>query len=409
MKYVILGASAAGINAAREIRKLHKKGEITLVSKDEFLYSRCILHHYLAGKRELSRLNFAEKNFEQVYNIHWIKGKACKAVIPEVKKIILDDGEELSYDKLLIATGAKTSFPVIENLEKAKNVVGFRNVEDVDCLKEAVKIRKKIMVLGAGLAGVDCVSGLLEAGATPILVERESWMLISHLDERAANTYQEAFSERGVKQYYEVGITKVILDENNNITAAELSDGTIVECDFLVIATGTKANVDFLEGSGIEVNQFGLLYDDMGLTSEEDVYGAGDVSGLNPIWPVAVKEGIVAASNMVGIEAEMMDFFASKATMNFLGIPSMSLGMVNPPGHHYDIEIEEGPGNYKKIIHRDGRIEGALLQGDLSYCGILQQLISLRIDISKVKKPIFDIDYSDFFRMDRNFEFYYED
>ena len=188
MKYVILGASAAGINAAREIRKLHKKGEITLVSKDEFIYSRCILHHYLAGKRKLSRLNFAEKNFEQVYNIHWIKGKACKAVIPEVKKIILDDGEELSYDKLLIATGAKTSFPVIENLEKAKNVVGFRNVEDVDCLKEAVKIRKKIMVLGAGLAGVDCVSGLLEAGATPILVERESWMLISHLDERAANT-----------------------------------------------------------------------------------------------------------------------------------------------------------------------------------------------------------------------------
>ena len=201
----------------------------------------------------------------------------------------------------------------------------------------------------------------------------------------------------------------MILDENNNITAAELSDGTIVECDFLVVATGTKANVDFLEGSGIEVNQFGLLYDDMGLTSEEDVYGAGDVSGLNPIWPVAVKEGIVAASNMVGIEAEMVDFFASKATMNFLGIPSMSLGMVNPPGHHYDIEIEGGPGSYKKIIHRDGRIEGALLQGDLSYCGILQQLISLRIDISKVKKPIFDIDYSDFFNVDKNFEFYFED
>ena len=65
--------------------------------------------------------------------------------------------------------------------------------------------------------------------------------------------------------------------------------------------------------------------------------------------------------------------------------------------------------SYKKIIHQSGKIVGAILQGDLAYAGILQQLIARKIDITKVKKPIFDVDYSDFFHVKDNFEFYYED
>ena len=105
----------------------------------------------------------------------------------------------------------------------------------------------------------------------------------------------------------------------------------------------------------------------------------------------------------------MTDFFASKATMNFLGIPSMSLGDVNIEDPDAETEIMETKESYKKIIHKRGRIIGAVLQGDLAYGGILQQLIARKIDISKVKKPVFDIDYSDFFHMKDNFEFYYDE
>lgn len=105
----------------------------------------------------------------------------------------------------------------------------------------------------------------------------------------------------------------------------------------------------------------------------------------------------------------MTDFFASKSTMSFLGIHSMSLGDVNPADDSYTIEIKETNDYYKKIVHKDGKITGALLQGDLAYGGVLQQLIARQIDITKVKKPIFDIDYSDFFRMKDNFEFFYEE
>lgn len=124
---------------------------------------------------------------------------------------------------------------------------------------------------------------------------------------------------------------------------------------------------------------------------------------------MAVKEGVIAGSNMAGVNKEMTDFFTSKSTMNFFGIPTMSLGINEPIDYSYLIEVEDdNKGNYKKIIHKDGKIHGAILQGDLSYAGVLTQLIKENIDISQVKKPIFKIDYSDFFNITDNFEFSYE-
>jgi len=177
----------------------------------------------------------------------------------------------------------------------------------------------------------------------------------------------------------------------------------------LIVTAGVRANIGFLNDSTIEVDKKGLVIDRSGRTNDSDVYGAGDVTGRGPIWPVAVKEGVIAGSNMVGVHREMTDFFTSKSTMNFFGIPTMSLGINEPLDSSYSVEIEEdNRGNYKKVIHKDGKIYGATLQGDLSYAGVLTQLIKENIDISKVKKPIFKIDYSDFFNITDNFEFSYE-
>lgn len=409
MKYVVIGSSAAGISGIRELRKLDKDSEIVLISKDKSIYSRCILHHYLGGKRTMEELNFAEPDFEALYQVQWIKGLACTGVDPAQKKVTLEDGSNVSYDKLLIATGSHTFIPPIRNLPGAKNVIGFRNVEDIEALKEAAKTCKNFVVIGSGLVGLDCTSGLLELGVNVTLVEMAGWLLTRQLDQRAARTYQEAFAAKGVKQYYGVGITEAVLNDNGEITALVLADGTQIPCDYVVVTAGVRSNVEFLEGSGIETSRFGLVYDETGKTSDENIYGAGDVSGLRPIWPVAVKEGIIAASNMAGVPRKMTDFFASKSTMNFLGIPSMSLGNVNPEDDSYSVEIRETKTSYKKIVHKNGKITGAILQGDLAYGGILQQLIAHKIDITKVKKPIFDVDYSDFFHIKDNFEFYYEE
>lgn len=409
MKYVVIGSSAAGINGIRELRRLDKTARIVLISKDQEIYSRCILHHYLGGERTIPELNFAESDFADVYQVEWIKGVACTGVNTAEKKVLLEDGQEVSYDKLLIATGSHTFIPPVKNLREAKNVRGFRNLDDIELLKEAAKTHQKFLIMGAGLVGLDCTSGLLKLGVDVTMVEMANWLLCKQLDERSAKTYQEAFAAKGVKQYYGVGISEAVLDATGNITSVLLADGTEIDCDFVVVTAGVRANVEFLEGSGIETSRFGLIFDETGKTSDQDVYGAGDVSGLSPIWPAAVKEGIIAASNMAGVPRKMTDFFASKSTMNFLGIPSMSLGNVNPQDESYSVEVRETKDSYKKIVHQNGKITGAILQGDLAYGGILQQLIARKIDVTKVKKPIFDVDYSDFFHIKDNFEFYFKD
>ncbi|MBQ8586086.1 MAG: NAD(P)/FAD-dependent oxidoreductase [Butyricicoccus sp.] len=409
MRYVVIGASAAGINGIKELRRLDPESEIILISKDHDIYSRCILHHYLGGKRTLAELNFTEHDFESLYNVQWIKGQACTGVDPQAKTVSLEDGSAVSYDKLLIATGSHTFIPPIKNLKGAKNVIGFRNIEDIEALKAAAATRKNFLVIGGGLVGLDCTSGLLELGVNVTLVEMAGWLLCRQLDPKAAKTYQDAFAAKGVQQYFGIGISEAVVNEDGEVTAMVLADGTEIPCDYVVVTAGVRSNVEFLEGSGIETGRTGMVFDETGKTSDDNIYGAGDVSGLSPIWPAAVKEGIIAASNMAGVPQGMTDFFASKSTMNFLGIPSMSLGNVNPEDDSYSVEIRETKNSYKKIVHKNGKITGAILQGDLAYGGILQQLIARRIDVTKVKKPIFDVDYSDFFNIKDNFEFYYDE
>ena len=411
MKYVVIGASAAGINAARQLRERDEDAEITLISKDNYVYSRCILHYYMEGLRDLKRLEFMEDNFWKAFNIKWVRGVAATGLNVEEKKVILEDNREVEYDKLLIATGSHTFFPPIPHLKTARNSIGFRNLDDCEFIMEQAKREdcKHIVIMGAGLVGIDVITGLLEYGKDLSLVEMQDRMLSIQLDKRAASTYEKAFDKHGVKQYYGKGVKELFVDENNFIKEIQLTTGEFIPCDLLVCCAGVRANVEFLKDTSVECDKFGLVIDAKGRTNIKDIYGAGDVTGRGPIWSVATKEGLIAAENMAGLNAEIKDFFTSKSTMNFLGIPTMSLGINTPPDDTYEVVSEEDDaGNYKKVIHKDGKIHGAILQGNISYGGVLTQLIAREIDVSKLKKPLFDLDYSDFFNQDEKYRYYYE-
>lgn len=407
MKYVVIGASAAGISGIRELRKLDSQSEITLISKDKNIYSRCILHHYMEGKRNLNQLSFVEDDFITKNNINWKKGLEVVNIDTKEQKIFLSNEENIYFDKLLIASGSTSFFPNITNID-ANNILGFHNFDDCVKVLEIAKNIKNIVIMGGGLIGIDVATGLLNTKKNISIVEMKNHILPIQLDKKSSQPYEKAFQEYGINQYYNTGIKEIIKDSNNNIKSVILSNGNELLCELLVVTAGVRANISFLENTDIKTDKFGLIIDEFGKTNIENIFGAGDVTGRNPIWPSAVKEGIIAANNMVGIKRKMTDFFASKSTMNFLNIPTMSIGINEIDNNEYITEIQEdNKGNYKKIIHKDGKIYGAILQGDLSYSGILTQLISNKIDVSKVKKPIFNIDYSDFFHIEDNFEFTY--
>lgn len=408
MRYVVIGASAAGISGAKTLRELDKDAEIVLVSKDENVYSRCILHHYISNHRDVDALNFTSKNFFEENNITWMKGLEVKEVNDKEQTLKLSNGETLSYDKLLVCSGASAFIPPVPGLREANNVVGLRNLDDAVLIKEQAKKVKNVVVLGAGLVGIDAVSGLLGQGLNISLVEMSNKILPLQLDKHASDVYEKKFIEEGVSLKLDVKAEKLLLDENNNPKALLLNTGEEVPCELVVVATGVRSNIAFMENSNIECDRFGLIIDAKGKTNIENIYGAGDVTGRNPIWPTAVKEGIIAAHNMLGKEMIMTDFFGSKNTMNFVGVATMSLGMVEPEDETYIVETQVEGDNYKKIIHKEGKIYGAIIQGDLSYAGVLTQLIKENIDVSKVTKSLFDIDYADFFNIKKNFEFSYK-
>lgn len=408
MRYVVIGASAAGISGAKTLRELDKDAEIVLISKDENVYSRCILHHYISSHREVDALNFTSKKFFEENNITWMKGLEVISLNDKEQVLELSNGETLRYDKLLICSGASAFIPPVPGLREANNVVGLRNLDDAVLIKEQAKKIKNVVVLGAGLVGIDAVSGLLGQGLNISLVEMSNKILPLQLDKHASDVYEKKFIEEGVSLKLGVKAEKLLLDENNNPTALLLNTGEEVPCELVIVATGVRSNVSFMENSNVECDKFGLIIDAKGKTNIENIYGAGDVTGRNPIWPTAVKEGIIAANNMLGKESVMTDFFGSKNTMNFVKVATMSLGMVEPADETYIVETQVEGDNYKKIIHKEGKIYGAIIQGDLSYAGVLTQLIKENIDVSKVTKSLFDIDYADFFNIEKNFEFSYK-
>lgn len=407
MRYIVVGASAAGISGAKTLRELDKDAEIILVSKDENVYSRCILHHYISGHRDIEALDFTDRDFFEKYNIEWKKGLEVKSIDDREHVIGLSNGESLKYDKILLATGASAFIPPVENLREAKNVVGLRNLEDAIKIKEEAEKVKNVVVLGAGLVGIDAIAGLVGKNLNVTLVEMGDRVLPIQLDKYASSKYEKRFEDAGVKLKLGVRAEKVLIDQNKNPKALLINTGEEIPCELIIVATGVRSNVAFLKDSYIETDRFGLIINEKGETNARDVYGAGDITGRNPIWPTAVKEGIIAANNMVGNEIFMEDFFGSKNTMNFLGLTTMSLGVVNVPDDSYTEEIDISGENYKKIIHKDGKIYGAIIQGDLSYAGVLTQLIKEKIHVSKVKKTLFEIDYADFFNIKENLEYTY--
>lgn len=192
MRYVVLGASAAGINGVRQLRKQCPEAEIILVSKDGSIYSRCILHHYLGNMRTKEELCFAEDDFEDRYKTDWRKGVTCTGLDDKEKQVFLSDGTSIAYDRLLIATGSHTLLPDVKGLVGTKGVYGFHNLDEVEAIKKGAVKAEHIVVMGGGLTGLDAAVGFLRLGKKVGLVEMEGHLLAKQLDARSSGTYEKA-------------------------------------------------------------------------------------------------------------------------------------------------------------------------------------------------------------------------
>ena len=397
MKHVIIGAGVAGTEAAKTIRGLDENAGILLISADTQIHSRCMLHKFIGGERDEKSLNFTEDDFFEKYRVDWEKGVRGVEVCPGEKEIHLDTGEKVGYDRLLIANGADSCIPPVGDLRKASNVYGLRNLSDAqDIVKEAEEA-ENVLIIGSGLVGLDAAYGLLERGRRVTIVEMAPQILPVQLDAHGAQSYQELFEKAGVRFLLGRRASEAQCGEDGRIHEVVLDNGEKAACDMIVVAAGVRASTGYLEGSGIMCER-GVCVDSYLQTNQPDIYAAGDITGLSGIWPNAADQGRVAGKNMCGLKTEYADRFAIKNTINFFGLLSLCVGRICEEEGD-EIQVREDKEHYKRVILRDGKVEGILLQGDISHAGTWQYLIKNHIDIRGTGKDIFKINYADFYQV----------
>lgn len=423
MKHVIIGGGAAGIKAAEQIRSLEKDSKITIIMEDMNIHSRCMLHKYLSGERSVEEMSFIPKEMEEELNIEFFRGYTISSVDTD-KKIVsiipLNDQisganssakiEEVSYDKLLIATGSNGFIPPAPGLKEAKNVYCFRHLREAEIIREKAKDANDIAIIGAGLVGIDAAYGMLERGKNVTVIDMALSIIPMQLCKKAGDMYQKLFEDDGCK--FELGrkVSDTKMDVNGNITSIILDNGTEVKCDLVISAAGERASIKFLEGSLIKIDRF-IEVDDHMRTNVKDVYAAGNATGLSGTWPNAKKEAEVAAYNMCGYDKVYDDTYAMKNTMNFYGLATLSLGSGKAEEGDRVIEQQDSFG-YRRAIIRNGVLDSIVLQGkNLNYAGVYQYIIKNKINVQDIIKDnenkVFKLSFADFYATDGRGQYVY--
>ncbi|TEB07563.1 NADH-dependent phenylglyoxylate dehydrogenase subunit epsilon [Pelotomaculum schinkii] len=414
MRYLILGASATGLSAAGAIRQNDPWGDITVLSGDRHIYSRCLLPDVLAGRRDAAAARFVPEDFLRRNGVRWAGGVKAVKLLPEEKGVAADNGDKFFYDKLLIATGSSSYLPPVENINRGRQVYGLRNLEDVWDITRAAGNCRQAVIMGGGLVGVDAAVSLNEKGLAVVIVEIAGHILPLQLDQRAAASYEALFRNRGIEIITGEMMNRIILDDRQNVTGVQLKSGRVIPCGLVVAATGVRPNIDFLEGTPVEVGR-GIKVNEYQETSYPDIYAAGDVCeslevftgkvAPTPIWPLAVLQGQVAGTNMAGGRRKIVNNFAFKNSMEFYGLNTVSFGFPEAPDTSYTTYIMESPGSYKKYIFKDGCLRGAILQGDISRAGVTGALIRKNTPVGVAPGKLFDLNYAYFFNQRENGEF----
>ena len=391
MQYLIIGAGPAGVNAAESLRKLDAGADIRIVGDEpEPPYSRMAIPYLLMDRiaEQGTYLREREDHFES-HGIDVSRSRVA-SVDGAARRVKLEDGESLAYDRLLIATGSSPALPPLPGID-GPNVATCWTLADARVIHQRAQPGSHVALIGAGFIGSIILEALGMRGVKLSVIEQGERMVPRMMGPHAGGLLQRWCESKGVDVHTGVAVDRI---EDNGV---HLADGTHIDADLVVSATGVRPNVGFLDGSGIEVDQ-GILVDRHLETSVEGIYAAGDVAqgldfstggyAVHAIQPTAADHGHLAAANISGRETE----YEGSINMNVLdtlGLLSCSFGQWQGVDGGEQAELyAPDDWRYLSLQFEDDHMIGANAVGLFQHVGILRGLIQRRTPLGAWKQRL---------------------
>ena len=306
--HIIVGASLAGAKAAATLREEGFEGRVVLVgAEDERPYERPPLSKdYLRGEVGREKVYVHDEGFYSEHDIELRLGTTAIDLNTSSNELTLDDGDRLSYDRLLLATGSEPRRLSIPGGE-LDGVLYLRSVHDSDALRERLDRGGAVVVVGAGWIGAEVAASARQRGLEVTVIDPASVPLERVMGVDVGAIYRDIHTDHGVEMLMETGVAAFEGDEA--VERVRTDDGRLLDCDFVVVGVGVQPRIQLAAQAGLEVDN-GILADEHLQTSARGVFAAGDVANAqHPFygerirvehWANALHQGPAAARNMLG-------------------------------------------------------------------------------------------------------------
>lgn len=384
MKHLILGAGPAGVRAAETLRQADPQGEITLVG-DELgaPYARMAIPYVLAGHiDDAGALQRKDGGHFERLRVRYLHARAIR-VQPgsDGGRVDFADGSSLPYDRLLVATGSSPTMPPFPGTG-LPGVVTCWTLDDAHAIASRLGPGRRVVMVGAGFVAGVCMKPLVLSGASLSVVAGRSGQILRSMMTPVGSRILQRWLERQ-------GVTVLSEGRIERIEAGPrlVMDQRALGADLIILATGVHPNVDFLEGTGVQIDQ-GIVIDEHMRTSVPGIYAAGDVAQgrdfstgewvVHALQPTATEHGRVAAMNMAGKDLP----YRGSLSMNVLdtvGLVSHTFGLWRErPGVDVAESADEQQFLYTRLCFEGELLVGAITIGHMQHVGAIRGLIQTR-------------------------------
>ncbi len=363
---LIIGNGVAGDSAASVISRSNRQLDVKIFTDEEHpFYQRTRLGEVLSGEISPEKIILHDSEWYENRGIELKLEATVTDIDPEEQVIETKTGDQFSYEKLLLAPGAKPLLPPIKRLNEG-NVFSIRTLKDVKTIKSRLSKVEEAVVIGGGLLGLESAYSLNQRGIHVTVVEALPLIMGKQLDRVGSEYVQSRLEKKGID--FELDAKVRELTGKKTITSAVLDTGEKINTDLTIISAGVSPRTKLATGAGLETER-GIIVDENLRTSQPEIFAAGDAIEQNGkcygIWPPAQEQGRIAGKNLLG-EEEEYDGSLSYYKLKVASVDMISAGVRDEEeANKALVDRKESEIIYKKFFLNDkGELIGAILIGD---------------------------------------------